>query len=119
VQTFVSIWWLKKPNEVIAAVTIGFEWLFLVLFVGVGFGMHTHPPREYYASPTPVRHYHTIPLCDSMLRIHLMVVLVLDCPGFQTRTPGWRVRLVLADIIHLYCLVLAAFLVASEIYHAR
>jgi len=33
--------------------TVGIQWIFVILFVAIGFGVHTHPPNEYYATPTP------------------------------------------------------------------
>lgn len=38
---------------------IGVQWLFVILFVAIGFGVHTHPPKEYYASPVPVSSHDT------------------------------------------------------------
>ena len=40
----------------ISAYTMGIEFLFIVLFVAIGFGIHTHPKKEYYAAPVPVCH---------------------------------------------------------------
>jgi hypothetical protein len=53
-QTFVSIWWLKQPKKSFALIAVGIQWIFAVTFVGVAYGLHSHPPREYYATPTPV-----------------------------------------------------------------
>jgi hypothetical protein len=44
------------PRIGIALFAIGAQWLFVILFVAIGFGIHTHPPNEYYASPIPVKH---------------------------------------------------------------
>lgn len=54
VQTFVTIWWLKDPNKIIALVSIGIQWIFVILIVAIEYALHTHPQREYYAAPTPV-----------------------------------------------------------------
>jgi len=53
VQTFASIWWLHIPTKKTAFIIIGVEWIFVILFVGIGFGVHTHAPSKYYATPTP------------------------------------------------------------------
>jgi hypothetical protein len=58
VQTFVTIWWLIPPEKYIAFISVGVQWIFVILFVGIGFGLHTHPPGKYYATPTPVCHFH-------------------------------------------------------------
>lgn len=60
-QTFVTIWWLKIPKTSIAFSIVSVQWLFVILFVSVGFRVHTHPPTEYYATPTPVCHSHELP----------------------------------------------------------
>jgi hypothetical protein len=53
IQNFVSLWWLKKPNLRIALAAIAIQWIFVVVFVAVGFDVHTHPSKdEYYAIPT-------------------------------------------------------------------
>jgi len=49
----VTIWWLKKPSRVIAFISVGVQWTFAILFGGIGYGLHTHAPRQYYATPTP------------------------------------------------------------------
>jgi len=54
VQTFLIIWRLKLLNATVSAVVIGIEFSFVILFVGIGFGIHTHPKKEYYAAPVPV-----------------------------------------------------------------
>jgi hypothetical protein len=64
VQTFASIWWLHIPTKKTAFIIIGVEWIFVILFVGIGFGVHTHAPGKYYATPTPVCH-------RDIRRIHL------------------------------------------------
>jgi hypothetical protein len=53
VLTFVAMWWLRNPTIVIASGFIGVQWIFIALFVGIEFGVHTHPPSAYYATPTP------------------------------------------------------------------
>jgi hypothetical protein len=53
VQTFLAIWRLTEPNRTISAIAIGVEFLFVILFVAIGFGIHTHPTKEYYAIPDP------------------------------------------------------------------
>jgi hypothetical protein len=53
VQTFATIWWLHEPSIEAAFVTVGIQWTFVLLFVAIGFGVHTHPPDKYYATPTP------------------------------------------------------------------
>jgi hypothetical protein len=55
----VTIWWLKAPNKLVASISVAIQWLFVILFVGIGFGENTHPPNKYYATPTPVRPFHT------------------------------------------------------------
>ena len=41
--------------EPIALGWVGLLWLFVILFVAIGFAVHTHGGVEYYATPTPVR----------------------------------------------------------------
>jgi len=53
VQTFVTIWWLKDPSTIIAIIMTGVVWIFVTLFVAISYALHTHPGKEYYASPTP------------------------------------------------------------------
>lgn len=53
VQTFVTIWWLYVPSIKVAFLIVGVEWIFVILFVAIGFGVNTHPPGRYYATPTP------------------------------------------------------------------
>jgi len=53
VQTFVTIWWLKEPNKLMAFVSAGVQWIFGILVVGINYGVHTKPPNEYYAHPVP------------------------------------------------------------------
>lgn len=53
IQTFLTIWWLKYLSRTISLIICLVELLFIVLFVGIGFGIHTRPPNEYYAAPTP------------------------------------------------------------------
>lgn len=53
-QTFVTIWWLKDPSKTIAVVSIVVQWLFAILFVTISYALHTHPGKEYFATPTPV-----------------------------------------------------------------
>jgi hypothetical protein len=63
---FVTIWWKKKTTKMVAGVVIGLQWLFVFLFVTIGFAVHTHPPNEYYANPDPVMITVTIqPTTDS------------------------------------------------------
>jgi hypothetical protein len=50
----VTIWWKKKTTKTVALMVIGVQWLFVALFVAIGFAVHTHPPNEYYANPDPV-----------------------------------------------------------------
>lgn len=67
VQTFISIWWLKPPAIITASISVFVQWLFIILFVAIGFGGHTSPPSTYYATPTPVRCFPMI--CISNLRL--------------------------------------------------
>lgn len=53
VQTFVAIWWLKDPSKLITFISVGIQWIVTTLIVGIGYGMHTKPPNEYYAHPVP------------------------------------------------------------------
>lgn len=54
VVNFVTIWWKKKSTRTIALMIIGGQWLFVILFVAIGFAVHTHPSdNEYYATPDP------------------------------------------------------------------
>lgn len=48
VQTFATIWWLHEPSIRAATITISIQWIFVILFVAIGFGVHTH-----YATPMP------------------------------------------------------------------
>jgi hypothetical protein len=58
VQTFVLTKW-EIPSQdhinIVVSICIVFQWLFVILFVGIAFGIHTHEGTEYYATPTPVR----------------------------------------------------------------
>jgi ABC-type proline/glycine betaine transport system permease subunit len=54
VQTFLVIWWLKDLDRTISALAIVTEVLFVTLFVAIGFGVHTHPNKEFYSVPAPV-----------------------------------------------------------------
>src|ERR1700676_991154 len=54
VQTFATIWWLHEPSIRAAIITITIQWILVILFVDIGFGVHTHPPGKYYATPMPV-----------------------------------------------------------------
>jgi hypothetical protein len=78
VQTFVTVWRLKDPDTLIASIVVGTQWTFVILFVGIGFGVQTHPPEKYYATPTPVRLYRMNHLWFSILIFNLTTVLVLD-----------------------------------------
>lgn len=51
VQTFLIIWQLKYLSRTISVFAMGIEFLFVVLLVAIGFGIHTHPKKEYYAAP--------------------------------------------------------------------
>jgi len=53
VQTFVTIWWLKNPSKLVALISVGMLWLFVIVFVAVEFAVNTNPPDSYYATPTP------------------------------------------------------------------
>jgi len=53
VQTFVTIWWLKDPKKFIAFISVGIQCTLAVLIVGIPYGLHTHPPNNYYVIPTP------------------------------------------------------------------
>jgi len=54
VQTFLTIWWLKNLSRTVSAYIIGIESLFLVLLVGIAYGIHTNPKENrYYAAPVP------------------------------------------------------------------
>jgi hypothetical protein len=61
VQTFVTIWWLKSPKKSVAFISVGIQWTMSALLVGIAYGVHTKPPREYYATPVPVCHFHEFP----------------------------------------------------------
>lgn len=111
-QTFVSLWWLKYPTIQAASWYVGITWVFIILWVGIGFGVHTHPPSEYYATPTPVRPPHVIYLYNFKLRFYLTTVLVLDWSGFQSTTTWWRIRLVMVDVVCLDYLVPPSLLIA-------
>jgi hypothetical protein len=55
VQTFLKIWSLKSLSRTISAVVIGIEFLFVIIFATVEFVVHTHPTKEYFTTPAPVR----------------------------------------------------------------
>ena len=57
IQTFIIIWRLENPRRGFWACVIGIEALFLILSVAIAFGVHTHPPNEYFAAPAPVWHF--------------------------------------------------------------
>ena len=55
VHTFIAVMWRKGTHSRLAAFCIvGFIWLFVVLFVGLGVGLH-RSPGDLYDVPTPVR----------------------------------------------------------------
>jgi len=53
VQTFVTIWWVKRPKKYIAFISVGIQWTMAILFAGIPYGLHTKPPSKYYATPSP------------------------------------------------------------------
>jgi len=53
VQTFAAVWWLQYLNRTISVIVNCVTFIFMLLWVGIGFGIHTNPPKEYYAVPTP------------------------------------------------------------------
>jgi len=53
VQTFTTVWWLQYLNRTISVIVNCVTFVFVILWVGIGFGIHTNPPEEYYAVPTP------------------------------------------------------------------
>jgi len=53
VQTFLGVWRLSNPSRQLSAYIVGVEAIFLVLIVAIGFGVHTRPPIEFYAAPSP------------------------------------------------------------------
>ena len=70
-----TIWWLKKPNRVIAFISVGVQWTLVILFVGIGYGLHTHAPSQYYATPTPVFHLHVSYMGSTILISYQVLVL--------------------------------------------
>jgi hypothetical protein len=73
----VSLWWLKKPNLRIALAAIAVQWIFVVVFVAVGFDVHTHPSKdEYYAIPTRVNDPRIVFLDNRILKYLIVLVLV-------------------------------------------
>jgi hypothetical protein len=54
VQTFLVIWRLKTLSRRITVVVILVEALFMVLSIAIVSGVHTHPPNEYFGTPSPV-----------------------------------------------------------------
>jgi hypothetical protein len=67
VLNFVTIWWRKQSTNLIAIIIISAQWLFVVLFVAIGFRVHTHPPNDYYSSPVPVCCYIISEIFDRLL----------------------------------------------------
>lgn len=46
---------------------MGVEFIFVILLVGIGFGVNTHL-GEYYAAPIPVCHFHMVKVMESLMR---------------------------------------------------
>jgi len=53
VQTFTTMWWLIAPKKTIALASVCVQWMFIILWTAIGFGVHTRPPSKYYATPVP------------------------------------------------------------------
>jgi hypothetical protein len=45
---------------------MGIEFIFVILLVGIGFGVYTHL-GEYYAVPIPVCHLHMVNIMESLM----------------------------------------------------
>jgi uncharacterized protein with PQ loop repeat len=69
--------------KIIALIFVGIEWLFVILFVVIGFVIHTHEGREYYATPTPVRRSSMVEAVTDMT-VLFTKVLVLDWQGLHS-----------------------------------
>ncbi|EPQ56950.1 hypothetical protein GLOTRDRAFT_26028, partial [Gloeophyllum trabeum ATCC 11539] len=53
-QTFWGVWWSKGSHDALVSYLVtGSIFLFIVLFVGISVGIHTHPSSKYYDLPTP------------------------------------------------------------------
>jgi len=53
VQTFLIIWRHRYLNRTISIIIMSLELILIVLFIGITFGIHTHPKEKYYAAPAP------------------------------------------------------------------
>jgi hypothetical protein len=107
VQTFVTIWWLKSPKKFVAFISVGIQWTMSTLLVGIAYGVHTKPPREYYA----LRYQYAILTSFRNSMLIFYSVLVLDRSRFQKGSTHWRIWLVLADVICIHYPVLPSLLI--------
>ena len=91
-QTFVTIWWLKNPSKLVALISVGMLWLFVIVFVAVEFAVNTNPPDSYYATPTPVC-YKILPCRSIVTFIHgsigVGLVSVSVGNGLRASTSGF------------------------------
>lgn len=58
-QTFLKLWRLKYLKRTTSAIIMSAEFIFVILLVGIGFGVYTRL-GEYYAAPIPVCYLHMI-----------------------------------------------------------
>lgn len=115
VQTFLIIWRHKYLNRTISIIVMSLELIFIVLFIGITFGIHTHPKEKYFAAPVPVCVEHLLfCLCNSNV-----VVLVLDRQGIHWISVWWGVCLALGSIHCLPGHVSPSLLIAFWGYQTR
>ena len=81
-----------------------------ILLAGIPYGLHTKPPGEYYATPSPVCYFQMNYLCSLMIIFYQ--VLVLDWSRLHQRSNCSRISLVLGDIICLHYLIPPSLFIA-------
>ena len=68
ILNFVTLWCNKKCTKTVAFIVIGIQWLFVILFVSIGFALHTRS-NEYYATPITVMFCHRS-------RVHRLLIFI-------------------------------------------
>jgi len=53
VQTFLMLWWLQYLKRTTSAIVMGVELIFVILIVGIPFGVYTQSGERFYATPIP------------------------------------------------------------------
>jgi hypothetical protein len=50
------LWWLQYLKKITSAIIMGVELTFVILIVGIPFGVYTQSGERFYAAPIPVCH---------------------------------------------------------------